>query len=76
MQQFDHVNWFSRKNANFFRRKLENIAENCDHNIDPRSRYTKDSWAQFSKQNQSFKSVFLCVFTAFVMPVTRVVCNL
>jgi hypothetical protein len=26
------------KNANFFRRKLANIAENCDHNIDP--------WAQ------------------------------
>jgi hypothetical protein len=25
------------KNANFFRRKLSKIAENCDHNIDPRS---------------------------------------
>jgi hypothetical protein len=25
-----------KKNANFFRRKLEKIAENCDHNIDPR----------------------------------------
>jgi hypothetical protein len=24
------------KNANFFRRKLSKIAENCDHNIDPR----------------------------------------
>jgi hypothetical protein len=24
------------KNANFFRRKLAKIAENCDHNIDPR----------------------------------------
>jgi hypothetical protein len=23
------------KNANFFRRKLEKNAENCDHNIDP-----------------------------------------
>jgi hypothetical protein len=23
------------KNANFFRRKLAKIAENCDHNIDP-----------------------------------------
>jgi hypothetical protein len=23
------------KNANFFRRKLLKIAENCDHNIDP-----------------------------------------
>jgi hypothetical protein len=23
------------KNANFFRRKLSKIAENCDHNIDP-----------------------------------------
>jgi hypothetical protein len=22
-------------NANFFRRKLSKIAENCDHNIDP-----------------------------------------
>jgi hypothetical protein len=22
-------------NANFFRRKLQKIAENCDHNIDP-----------------------------------------
>jgi hypothetical protein len=26
------------KNANFFRRKLSKIAENCDHNIDPWSR--------------------------------------
>jgi hypothetical protein len=25
----------SEKNANFFRRKLAKIAENCDHNIDP-----------------------------------------
>jgi hypothetical protein len=25
-----------KKNANFFRRKLGIIAENCDHNIDPR----------------------------------------
>jgi hypothetical protein len=24
------------KNANFFRQKLSKIAENCDHNIDPR----------------------------------------
>jgi hypothetical protein len=24
------------KNANFFCRKLGKIAENCDHNIDPR----------------------------------------
>jgi hypothetical protein len=24
------------KNAKFFRRKLSKIAENCDHNIDPR----------------------------------------
>jgi hypothetical protein len=24
-----------KKNANFFRRKLGKIAENCDHNIDP-----------------------------------------
>jgi hypothetical protein len=24
-----------KKNANFFRRKLAKIAENCDHNIDP-----------------------------------------
>jgi hypothetical protein len=24
------------KNANFFRPKLSKIAENCDHNIDPR----------------------------------------
>jgi hypothetical protein len=26
------------KNANFFRRKLAKIAENCDHNIDPRKK--------------------------------------
>jgi hypothetical protein len=26
------------KNANFFRRKLAKIAENCDHNIDPRQK--------------------------------------
>jgi hypothetical protein len=25
------------KNANFIRRKLAKIAENCDHNIDPRT---------------------------------------
>jgi hypothetical protein len=25
------------KNTNYFRRKLAKIAENCDHNIDPRS---------------------------------------
>jgi hypothetical protein len=25
------------KNANFLRQKLAKIAENCDHNIDPRS---------------------------------------
>jgi hypothetical protein len=25
----------SERNANFFRRKLAKIAENCDHNIDP-----------------------------------------
>jgi hypothetical protein len=27
------------KNANFFRRKLSKIAENCDHNIDPWSHW-------------------------------------
>jgi hypothetical protein len=28
--------FFFKKNANFFRQKLAKIAENCDHNIDPR----------------------------------------
>jgi hypothetical protein len=30
-----------KKNANFFRRKLAKIAENCDHNIDPRCLWKK-----------------------------------
>jgi hypothetical protein len=35
MQNFDHDigSWEKRQ---FFRRKLAKIAENCDHNIDPR----------------------------------------
>jgi hypothetical protein len=37
MQNFDHNIGF-RENRQFFRRKLSKIAENCDHNIDPRSR--------------------------------------
>jgi hypothetical protein len=36
MQNFDHITLVFEKNANFFRRKLLKIAENCDHNIDPR----------------------------------------
>jgi hypothetical protein len=35
MQNFDHNNGF-REKRQFFRRKLSKIAENCDHNIDPR----------------------------------------
>jgi hypothetical protein len=38
MQKFDHNIGFE-KNANFCRRKLSEIAENCDHNIGPRSLY-------------------------------------
>jgi hypothetical protein len=30
------------KNANFFRRKLPNFAENCDHNTDPRVVFLKE----------------------------------
>jgi hypothetical protein len=30
------------KNANFLRRKLPKIAENCDHNIDPRVVFLKE----------------------------------
>jgi hypothetical protein len=33
------------KNANFFRRKLAKIAENCDHNIGPR--FVEIVWASF-----------------------------
>jgi hypothetical protein len=38
------------KNANFFRRKLSKIAENCDHSIDPRIKgmhQLKICWATF-----------------------------
>jgi hypothetical protein len=35
MQNFNH-NFVFREKRNFFRRKLSKIAENCDHNIDPR----------------------------------------
>jgi hypothetical protein len=35
MQNFDHNIGFWEK-LQFFRRKLSKIAENCDHNIDPR----------------------------------------
>jgi hypothetical protein len=34
MKKFDHNIGFWEK-LQFFRRKLEKIAENCDHNIDP-----------------------------------------
>jgi hypothetical protein len=34
MQKFHHNIGFSEK-RHFFARKLANIAENCDHNIDP-----------------------------------------
>jgi hypothetical protein len=37
MQHFDHNIGFWEKRQ-FFRRKLSKIAENCDHNIDPRKR--------------------------------------
>jgi hypothetical protein len=36
MQKFDHNIGFLRKTP-FFRQKLAKIAENCDHNIDPRT---------------------------------------
>jgi hypothetical protein len=40
-----------KKNADFFRRKLGKIAENCDHNIDP--------WvARFFLVRFSFKNCF------------------
>jgi hypothetical protein len=32
-----------KNNANYFRRKLVKIAENCRHNIDPRSMQHDDS---------------------------------
>jgi hypothetical protein len=35
MQNFHHIFGFEKKNQ-FFRQKLAKIAENCDHNIDPR----------------------------------------
>jgi hypothetical protein len=34
MQKFHSIIVFQQK-ANFFRRKLSKMAENCDHNIDP-----------------------------------------
>jgi hypothetical protein len=35
--KIDHNFGFLRKNYIFFAEKLEKIAENCDHNIDPRT---------------------------------------
>jgi hypothetical protein len=38
------------KNANFFRRKLSKIAENCDHNIGPREWIR---WQLFADKNST-----------------------
>jgi hypothetical protein len=38
LQKLDHNICFS-KERQFYPRKLAKIAENCDHNIDPRSKY-------------------------------------
>jgi hypothetical protein len=43
MQNFDHNIGFWEKRQ-FFRRKLSKIAENCDHNIDPRCWEQTDSY--------------------------------
>jgi hypothetical protein len=59
---------FFEKNANFFRRKLSKIAENCDHNIGPWKFVPLEilDWvvtktAKFSKSVQGF---FLLWFLA------------
>jgi hypothetical protein len=41
MQIFDHNIVFLEKRQ-FFRRKLAKIVENCDHNIDPRCRFSQN----------------------------------
>jgi hypothetical protein len=46
MQNFDHNIGFWEKRQ-FFRRKLSKIAENCDHNIDPRTLW--ELYAEFLK---------------------------
>jgi hypothetical protein len=43
MQTFDHNIGF-REKRQFFRRKLAKIAENCDHNIDPRFNHFLKDW--------------------------------
>jgi hypothetical protein len=55
MQNFDRNIGFEKKRQ-FFRRKLSKIAENRDHNIDPRSLAVNllwNSWIQLSQQNRS-----------------------
>jgi hypothetical protein len=62
------------KNGNFFRRKMSKIAENCDHNIDPRlagignfyfnvelsaEKYFKfQIWQIFKNKNRNIKKSF------------------
>jgi hypothetical protein len=44
------------KNANFFRRKLSKIAENCDHNIGPWSPWPRSKEKKSLKINQAMGS--------------------
>jgi hypothetical protein len=56
MQIFDHNIGFLEKRQ-FFRRKLSKIAENCDHNIDPKTR----QWTKYVKCGVDVKILKSCL---------------
>jgi hypothetical protein len=60
------------KNANFFRRKLSKIAENCDHNIDPRHREKvapKFAPLPFFSNVEQKAQKSLYIFLLFTLPI-------
>jgi hypothetical protein len=48
------------ENANFFRRKLAKIAENCDHNIDPRFKATQLLFATLHRTLAAMHKFIAC----------------
>jgi hypothetical protein len=60
MQNVDHNIGFWEKRQ-FFRRKLSKIAENCDHNIDPRVTRLGDCLDSFWNVKEVFR-IFLQLF--------------
>jgi hypothetical protein len=62
MRNFDHNIGFWEKRQ-FFRRKLSKIAENCDHNIDPRKEKLVIPWMMqtYLKTEQCFCTAMTCL---------------